>query len=189
MRIYLGVLAAAIACTTPRPAPNAAERAAPDAARSAFERGKQLALRGDTLRAEQYLATALSAGYAEDQTLRWLIGVCVKGSRLRAAIHYAEPYLEAHPEALSLRYVVATLFFGIGQSLRAREHLLEIVARAPDWAEAHYLLGVVESEGFADSARASEHFQAYLERAPAGSHAPSAAAWLARHSGPPRSAP
>jgi tetratricopeptide (TPR) repeat protein len=182
-------LPSALGCRAQEPARSAAARVAPDDAQRSFERGKELALLGDSVRAEQYLAAALQRGHAPPETLRWLIGVCVNGSRLRAAIHYARPYLEAHPEAVRLRYVVATLYLGLGQPLPARELLLEIVERTPAWADPHYLLGVVEWEGFDDPQLASAHFRAYLEREPEGPHAHSAGAWLARHDDTERAAP
>jgi predicted Zn-dependent protease len=135
----------ACSCRAPEPARSAAEPAVEDPRRT-FERGKELARLGDSLRAEQYLARALERGHHPPETLRWLIGVCVDGARLRAAIHYARPYIEAHPEALRLRYVVATLYLGLGQPLPARTELRDIVLRAPRWAEARALLAAVEAE-------------------------------------------
>jgi tetratricopeptide (TPR) repeat protein len=172
---------AASACHAPAPASAPSAPSPGDEAQRAFERGRELARLGDSVRAEQYLAAALRGGYQPLETLRWLIGVCSAGSRLRAAIHYAEPYLAAHPEAAGLRYVVATLLLGLGQPLRARELLLEIAERAPELGDARYLLGLVEWEAFGDAARAREHFRAYLERAPEGAHRASADAWLERH--------
>jgi hypothetical protein len=133
------------ACRPPEPVRNAAEPVLEDPRRT-FERGKELARLGDSLRAEQYLARALERGHDPPETLRWLIGVCVDGARLRAAIHYARPHIEAHPEALRLRYVVATLYLGLAQPLPARAELREIVLRAPRWAEARALLDGVEAE-------------------------------------------
>lgn len=139
------VVAMAVACRAPEPAQSAAELTSAEDSRLSFERGKELALHGESLRAEQYLARALERGHDPPETLRWLIGACVDGSRLRAAIHYARPYIEAHPEALRLRYVVATLYLGLGQPLPAREQLRDIVLRAPEWSAARGLLDVVEA--------------------------------------------
>jgi tetratricopeptide (TPR) repeat protein len=187
--LVLAVLALAVACRAPEPAQNPRVLGVLDDGRRAFERGRELARLGDSVRAEQYLAAALARGYAPPETLRWLLGVCIQGSRLRAAVHYATPYLAAHPEAARLRYVVATLYLGLAQPLPARDELLELLARAPAYADAHYLLGVIEWEGFGELGRAREHFDAYLARAPGGPHAVSASAWLARHADDREAAP
>jgi hypothetical protein len=138
--------AVALGCRAPEPAHSAAQPSRDEDSRLSFERGKELALHGESLRAEQYLARALERGHDPPETLRWLIGACVDGSRLRAAIHYARPYVEAHPDALRLRYVVATLYLGLGQPLPARQHLRDIVQRAPGWADARDLLDLVEAQ-------------------------------------------
>lgn len=140
----VGAVLLASACRAPAPAQSTAEPS--EDPRRTFERGKELALLGDSLRAEQYLARALERGHDPPETLRWLIGVCVTGARLRAAIHYARPYLEAHPEALRLRYVVATLYLGLGQPQHARAELHAIARRAPRWTDARALLDGIEAD-------------------------------------------
>jgi predicted Zn-dependent protease len=145
-RALLALALLGTACRAPEPARDAAATAAIEDPRHTFERGKELALLGDSLRAEQYLSRALERGHDPPETLRWLIRVCVDGSRLRAAIHYARPYIEAHPDALRLRYVVATLYLGLGQPLPARAELQDISRREPRWADARELLAVVDAE-------------------------------------------
>ena len=74
-----------------------------------LRQGKDALHRGDTVRAEQYLALALDQGDSPTKVLPWLLQACIEGSRLRAALGYAETYARAHPERYSLRYLAATI--------------------------------------------------------------------------------
>lgn len=143
-----------------------------------FARGRRLAGGGDSVRAEQYLAAALRRGHDPRETLPLLMRVCLTGSRLRAALTHATPYLKKHPEAVWLRYLVATVYLGLGQSRTARRHLETIETYAPDHAPAQYLLGVTEWQGFGNREAARTHFESYLRLAPEGSHASEVDDWL-----------
>jgi tetratricopeptide (TPR) repeat protein len=158
--------------------------AAPDpnaAAHELFDEGNQLAATGDSVRAEQYLAAALREGYPGEEVLPPLLRVCLAGSRLRAALNYATPYLKKHPDAVWLRYLVATVYLGLGQPLHARENLLAIEGQAPYAARVQYLLGETEWEGFGDAAAAAGHFREYLRVEPEGAYAREVSEWLDTH--------
>jgi tetratricopeptide (TPR) repeat protein len=159
-------------------------QAAPDpnaAAHELFDQGNQLAATGDSVRAEQYLAAALREGYPGEEVLPPLLRVCLAGSRLRAALNYATPYLKKHPDAVWLRYLVATVYLGLGQPLHARENLLAIEGQAPYAARVQYLLGETEWEGFGDATAAAGHFREYLRVDPEGAYAREVSEWLDTH--------
>lgn len=147
----------------PAPSSNAEQ------AQSLFQRGREAAQRGDSVRAEQYLSLALERGVDAGRVLPVLLRVCLASSRLRAALDHAEPYLRDHPEAEALRYLVATIHAGLGQTDEARLALEQLLRTNPNSADAHYLLGILDADGDAPSARA--HFRSYLDVAPRGEHA------------------
>ena len=62
-----------------------------------FRRGEALARAQDYVRAEQYFNAAREQGIADERVLPQLMSVCVESSRISAAIGYAEPYLDRHP--------------------------------------------------------------------------------------------
>ncbi len=133
-------------------------------------RGREAAAAGDAVRAEQYLALAIERGAKGADLLPTLLRVCLSSSHLRAALNHAQPFLARHPDDDQLRYLVASIHLSLGQHDEAKATLELLLLRKSDHADAHYLLGVVESESNVDSAR--EHFRAYLEHAPNGRHAP-----------------
>ncbi|HKO89827.1 MAG TPA: hypothetical protein VJU61_01670 [Polyangiaceae bacterium] len=148
------------------------------AARALFERGIALTREGDSVRAEQYLAAAMREGYDWEVALPLLMRVCLTGSRLRAALNYASPYLKKYPDAVWLRYLVATVYLGLGQPLHAREHLLAIQGMPPYEARTQYLLGQTEWEGFGDAKAAARHYREYLRIEPKGPYARELTEWL-----------
>jgi tetratricopeptide (TPR) repeat protein len=148
------------------------------AARALFERGIALTREGDSVRAEQYLAASLREGYDWEVALPLLMRVCLTGSRLRAALNYASPYLKKYPDAVWLRYLVATVYLGLGQPLHAREHLLAIQGLPPYEARTQYLLGQTEWEGFGDAQAAARHYREYLRVEPNGPYAREISEWL-----------
>lgn len=166
-------LAAAPACTrAPRPAgPPPGDPLASVRGSDLYRRGVALARAGDFVRAEQYLTTAIARGYPEARALPALLRVCVASSRLRAALGHAEPYLERNPDAWSLRYLVASIYLGVGEADRARESLERVIADAPDQAGPHYLLAIVLRDELGDRPGAARHFASYLALAPRGPHA------------------
>jgi hypothetical protein len=180
------LLLGAMACA-PAPAPvqqRTSEEAQAEAARELFDEGAGLARRGDSLRAEQYLAAAMRRGHPAEQVLPLLMRVCLVDSRLGTALSYAEPYLKEHPDAGWLRYLVATVYLGLHQPSRARSELLTIEARAPGDPKTQYMLGLTEWEGFGNEAAARKHFLAYAKLEPSGRYAPEVGEWLRSHSVP-----
>jgi tetratricopeptide (TPR) repeat protein len=139
--------------------------------------GRSAAARGDTVRAEQYLSLAIERGLNQREVLPLLLEVCVTGARLRAALNHAEPYLRDHPDDFALRYLVANIELGLGETEAARMELERITREHPRHADAHYLLGVLALDSSPESARA--YFQKYLELAPDGEHAGEARGRLA----------
>lgn len=140
-------------------------------AESLFQRGRQSADRGDTVRAEQYLELALDKGYARSRVLPVLLSVCLSSGRLRSALNYAEPELRLRPDDAELRYLVASIHLGLGQRDEARDELEQLLRLNPDQAAALYLLGVVEADELGLQLSAREHFESYLRAAPRGKHA------------------
>ena len=106
-----------------------------------------------------------------------LLKVCLSSSRLRAALTHAEPYLRDHPEDDALRYVVAIVHMGLGKTAEARLDLIELLHHDEQNADAHLLLGILDSRTDVISAR--DHFRSYLALAPHGDHAGEARSRLA----------
>ncbi|MFN9813355.1 MAG: tetratricopeptide repeat protein [Deltaproteobacteria bacterium] len=152
-----------------------------------FRRGVVLAQRGDFVRSEQYLLAARNRGFDESRVIPPLMEVCVRASRLSAAVGYAEPYLESHPTDWPLRVLVGSIHLGLGHLGEARRHL-EVAVRdgrvaaeaagRPEPAEAHYLLGIAMREQ-AEILEARTHFARYAELDPSGTHAEEVRAILA----------
>jgi tetratricopeptide (TPR) repeat protein len=136
-----------------------------------YRRGIALGEAGDLIRAEQYLAAAIDRGFPAEQALPPLMRVCLASSRLRAALSHAEPYLEDHPDAWSLRYLVASIQLGIGNVDDARVSLERVITDAPDQPDAYYLLGLLLRDRVGDRNGATRRFERYIELAPEGQHA------------------
>jgi tetratricopeptide (TPR) repeat protein len=141
------------------------------AAEELFQRGVTLAQNGDLIRGEQYIGASILRGYPEERALPVLLKVCIAASRLRIAIGYAEPYLARHPNDWSLRLVVASLYLGLDDAVKARRQLEQVLSTKPDEAEPHYLMAIVLRDEVGDPEGAAEHFQRYMALAPDGPHA------------------
>ncbi len=170
-----GMAACAAHAPPVQPSPTEAAEAA---SKELFDQGSRLARQGDSVRAEQYLAAALREGYDAEQVLPLLMRVCLLESRLRAALNHATPYLKKHPDAVWLRYLVATVYLGLEQPQRAKEHLLLIERQTPKHGRTQYLLGLTEWEGFKNQAATEAHFREYLKLEPQGPYAPEVEEWL-----------
>jgi predicted Zn-dependent protease len=158
-------------------------------ARELYDEGVRRAQTGDLTRAEQYFAAALRGGYHESAVTRALVSVCIRASRLRSALSYADAFLAAHPGDLALRRLVGTLHWALAEPEQAQRELELVLARAPDDANAHFLLGLVLSAR-AQHAQASGHYAHYLGLAPDGRHADEAREALRRsHDAAQRTAP
>jgi tetratricopeptide (TPR) repeat protein len=164
--VLLLVLAAG--CAGRQARPSEASAAEPSAAWY-WNAGRAAASHGDTVRAEQYLSLAIERGIDRKKVLPVLLGVCLASSRLRAALDHAKPYLQNNPNDHALRYLVANIELGLGETDVARSELARIVREEPRHADAHYLLGILELESSPDTARSE--LKKYLELAPQGEHA------------------
>jgi tetratricopeptide (TPR) repeat protein len=125
---------------------------------------------GDVNRAEQYLNAALERGADENRVFPVLLRVCIKDGRYRAAAGYAENYLRRHPQNHSLRFVLATLYVGLGDSPKARQQFERVIAAVPEHAHAHYAYAVLLRDYDGDYDRADRHFREYLRLSPGGAH-------------------
>ncbi len=143
-----------------------------------FAAGKAYASVGDTTRAEEYLAAAMSRGGDEKTIVPLLIGVCVHDGRYRSAIQYAEPYVQKHPSDVKTRFLLGTLYSAVGDSARARSELEWVVAAEPDKADPHWALAVLLRDELKDAVGADGQFREYLRLAPSGEHADEARASL-----------
>jgi tetratricopeptide (TPR) repeat protein len=190
---WVMLLALAAACAeapaTPEGNPGDPLKSVPAA--ELYRRGIALGQAGDLIRAEQYLAAAIDRGYPAEQALPPLMRVCLASSRLRAALSHAEPYLEEHPDAWSLRYLVGSIQLGIGNVDDARVSLERVIRDAPDQPDAYFLLGVLLRDDVGDRTGAAERFERYIQLAPQGQHAGEARAALfaLRQPAPPVPAP
>lgn len=141
-----------------------------------YAEGKALAALGDSVRAEQYLAAALAGGGDDKAITPLLVQVCVNDGRLRSAIEYAEPYVRKHPDDVRARYLLGTLYGGIGAFDRARVEYEAVIAAKPDTPEPHWALALLLRDDLNDQQSATIHFREYLRLAPTGAHADEARA-------------
>ncbi len=149
-----------------------------------FDSGVRIAGQGDYIRAEQYLTAARDHGFPEERVLPLLMEVCVRSSRFSAAVGYAEPYLETHPDDWRLRQLLATIQMGLGDAAAARLSLEHVVAEAPDEPVPHYMLGVLLRDQLHDEPGMRVQFERYLALAPEGPHATEAREALGMIVGP-----
>lgn len=167
-------------CMSSRQTPPAPPPADPIAAVPASElrnQGLNFARAGDLTRAQQYLAAAYGKGFDEQIVLPEIVKVCVAASRLRAALSYAEPYLDRHPEDAAMSYVVGSIHLALGNLQQASEHLAGAL-QPGEMVDAAYSLAVAESrQGQMESAR--KHLQLYLTKSPQGLYASRAKRLLA----------
>jgi tetratricopeptide (TPR) repeat protein len=146
-----------------------------------FARGQALFALGDHERAEQYITLAVRSGFPEERAIVPLTRACVAASRLRAALDHATPFLRRHPDAWELRYLVAAIRWALGHATEARAELQRLIARKPEAAQPHYLLGVIERDAFRDERAARASFSTYAALEPHGVFAPEVLAWLDEH--------
>jgi tetratricopeptide (TPR) repeat protein len=165
---YVAVLFAT-GCGSAAPPERAADFPKDQSGAWLFERGAAAARAGDTARAEQYLTLAMNRGFPRARAVPILLGACVAAQRMRAALDYAESELRRDPTDEDLRYLVATLRLALGQTESARTELDRLLRADPEHADAHYLLGVLDSERGDRLQSARFHFDRYLARTPDGS--------------------
>jgi tetratricopeptide (TPR) repeat protein len=143
-----------------------------------LDRGKAFAAVGDTTRAEQYFAAAISSGADERVVIPFLLTVCAQDGRYRVAIQYAENYLKSHPRDLRVRFVLGTLYAAVNEPDAARQALGTVVDARPEDADAHFALGVLLRDNDHDYAGADRQFREYIRLSPRGTHAEEAQASL-----------
>ncbi len=143
------------------------------------ERGDASAAVGDMTRAEQYYVAALHANGEAGRLVRRLIAVCVADGRYPVALEYADEYLRKHPGDVDVRYAAGTLRVAVGDEKRARQELLQVLEARPGFADAHYVIALLDKEQ-GDVMAADAQLRAYLATSPDGEHAEVARANLMR---------
>ena len=166
----LSLLFLLVACTAQHPhrtTPPPADPIASAPASLLRRQGLAYARRGDLVRAQQYLAAAKLKGFEPKIVVPELVKVCVAGSRLRAALQYAEPYLRRNPEDAGMNYVVGTIHIALGNIQRASEHLTGALRADEIMVDAAFSLAVLAAkEGRFEEQRS--HLRHYLELRPNG---------------------
>jgi tetratricopeptide (TPR) repeat protein len=155
-------------------------------------RGRAFASVGDNARAEEYFASALDHGAEPRVALPLLFRACAEERRYRAAIDYAEPHLKKHPDDFHLRFVIASFYATIGENGVARRELESVAKQSPDFAPAHFALGVLLRDEAGDVVSADAQFREYLRLEPRGAHADEARGSLLKlvdHGGAPITVP
>ena len=177
----LALVAALAACGPPTSdrIRNAEKLGKQETAEQLEQSGRAFAAVGDTTRAEEYLAAAIERGGDETRLMPLLLEVCVRDGRFQMAIEYARPYLGKHPADQKTRYLLATLYAGVGALQDAQTHAEVVVGARPSQPEPHFLLATVLRDR-GDRVGADGHFRQYLALAPRGSHADEARASLLR---------
>ncbi len=158
--------------------PTLAEKRA--AAAELFRLGKEQMRDGDSLRAQEYFATAIDSGGDPNLILPELMRAAISGMRYQAAIRYFEDFgpMMSTEHGAELGVIVGVLYLGIDQPDRARaafEASLQLSSRN---ARAHFLLGQVLREEFSDYVNSDLHYRAYLAIEPNGENAAAARAGL-----------
>jgi tetratricopeptide (TPR) repeat protein len=133
--------------------------------------GDAFAAVGDYTRAEQYYNLAVENGSNELELVPRLIRVCVRDQRYRDAIQYSEQHLRKYPRNDGVRFLLASLELGVGDTERAKGNLERVLEARPNHADAHYTLAVLLRDDLADFSAADRHFRAYLRLEPRGNHA------------------
>ncbi len=133
---------------------------------------------GDLTRAEQYYAAAIETGGDEAKIIPELLKVCVQDGRYRVAITYAENYTRRHPNDVSARFVLGTLYAAVGEVPEARAELERVIVLRPSEPQVHFALAILMRDGQKDRVEAEKHFREYLRLAPQGAHAEEARASL-----------
>ncbi len=182
-RICMIVIIAGLVSCASTPAPNVARVPTPAEERAQaaqlFALGNTFAAAGDLTRAEQYLATALRHGHDPERTMRALLSVCLRASRLRSALAYATPHLQAHPSDIALRQLVASIELALGDVRGAERELRRVLSQNQEEADAQFLLATILQQAPGHEAEAAEHFASYVALRPEGSHAEEARSSLA----------
>lgn len=177
--VWCLLLSAGCSHAGPHPSSGLPEELRVISAEDLFTEGVAYALRGDTLRAEQYLNASKQRGHDPEAVVTWLVRVCVASSRYQTALVHAAAYLQENPSHWWLRFVAANIHDALGNVERARSELEMVVAAEPKQSLPHYRLGLLYRERLADHDLSKSHFQEYLRLEPEGPHAAEVRAALA----------
>lgn len=145
-----------------------------------FRKGEASAALGDMTRAEQYYVAAMKAGADERRVVQRLLVVCVADQRYPVALDYAEQYLHRHPKDVDVQFAAGSIHAAIGDVVRARRLIEQVVHERPDWAEAHYALASLLREQGETPEKADVHDLEYLRLNPEGPLAERARARITR---------
>jgi tetratricopeptide (TPR) repeat protein len=126
---------------------------------------------GDTLRAQQYLLTALARGADPRRVLPWLLRSYVADGQYRSAIQRAREGLSVRADDIPLRLLLADLYRATELTAAALQEYEQVLELSPDQPRAHLELATMLHDSGADAARAEQHFRAYLVLEPNGSEA------------------
>ncbi len=145
MACCLGMWLASIGCVA-REAQSASTAGlmAQDDGVALHRRAKRLAAQGDLVRAEQYALLAVARGLPMPSALPLLLEVCLRASRISAALHHAEPVLRGTPDDHRLRYLVASLYAALNRREDAAHELTLLLRSQPDHREAQALLAKLQ---------------------------------------------
>jgi tetratricopeptide (TPR) repeat protein len=135
---------------------------------------------GDPLRAQQYLTSAMNAGADERVVIPRLLVLYVGDGQYRVALEQCEHYLRRHPDERKVRLLLSTLYTAVGDAERAIGEYERVLSDAPDDAYAHFAMATLLHDRGGASARADEHYRAYLGLAPNGEYAAEARGLLLR---------
>lgn len=125
----------------------------------------------DWNRAEQYLLASQTHGMSEERVTPKLVDVCIKASRYRAALQYAEQFVQRHPDRPSMVLLMATLQMAVGELMRAKSGFEHLLILEPDNADGHYLYATLLRDRLAETKEASKHYSKYVQLSPDGEHA------------------
>lgn len=142
---------------------------------------------GDSLRAEEYLASALEAGGSANAILPDLMRASIGGRRYQAAIRYFEDYRKelGRRERGELEMVAGVLYLGVEQPELARGAFEKSLEIQPQNAKARLLLGQLLHDDLQDYGASDQHFRAYLALEPEGEGAAIARAGLMKQTSEP----
>ena len=136
-----------------------------------YERGRAFAAVGDFTRAEEYFGAALDNGGDPQKLIPLILYCCMQDSRYLLAAQYAEEHLQTHPNDYRTRFVLGSIYAGLGQPVPAERELKRVVETKPEEPEAHYALGKILWDSEKSYAEADRHFREYLRLSPSGPHA------------------
>lgn len=98
-----------------------------------------LAARGDLIRAEQYASLAVAQGLPLQRVLPLMVSVCLRASRVSAALVHAQEGLREAPDDHRLRYLVASIYVALGRTEDALRELDRVLTADPGHLAAAHL--------------------------------------------------